>query len=112
MSKKHDMGWKLEFVISFIILVLTALWIVFFQAGKANADYTGPHPEAEAEQVVKRKGMALWRFLDGPVRCYWLITDVRMLGVQTTLSCVVPEQEKQDESEPTEGRRVPPRIQD
>ncbi len=79
--------WPIQLLLAAAFLVLAFAW-----ASRAEAGYDGTfHLEPTAERIVKRDGLVLWRILDGPVRCYLLITEARMIGVQSTMSCVIPE---------------------
>jgi len=105
-ARRPPAGWKLELFMSLVFLALTAMWIVVF-AQDAQADtYQGSyHPAAESEVVIRKKGMVLHRIIDGPVRCYIVVTEARMIGFQSSISCVIPDKEKRNESpEPKAGR--------
>jgi len=96
MKRQPVLGWKLELGLATLFFVLAAVW-----ASRAKADYEGTyHPAPKAEQIVKREGLVMYRLIDGPVRCYWIVKEVRMIGAQVTLSCVIPDKENEDEQQP------------
>jgi hypothetical protein len=94
------MGWKFELGAAIVFILLTMLWVA-----RAEAGYEGTyHPERSAEQIVKREGMVIWRIFDGPVRCYIVLTEPRMIGVQSSVSCVIPESPRDAEETPEEEK--------
>ena len=92
MNKTFDL---IEIAIAMVIIGLAGCIIAGqARAGKYQGDF---HIAPHAEKVIKQEGMVLWRIIDGPVRCYVVITDARMIGMQSSLSCVIPEKKVKDE---------------
>jgi len=98
MKQPPVMGWKLEIALATVFLVLAAIWASRSEAGEYQGTY---HRVPKAEQIIKREGLVMYRLIDGPVRCYWIVKEVRMIGAQVTLSCVIPDKENEnDEQQP------------
>lgn len=107
MSRQNEpMGWRTEMIITIVIMFMTATWIVFFGKEARSADYRGWfHLEEAAPKIVKGEGMVIRRLIDGPVQCYIVITEARMIGFQSSISCVAADKEKKDVTpQPETGR--------
>lgn len=92
---KDWIDWKVETIITFVIIALTAVWIVVFGKDAQAGGYLGTyHLAPTAEDIVKDDGLVVKRVLDGQVRCYIVITEARMIGFQSSISCVIPEKEE------------------
>lgn len=110
MAKKADMGWRAETAFTLAFILLTILMILF--SAEEAYGYETWHAEKLAPPIVKAEGLVVHKLIDGPIVCYIVITEARMIGFQQSLSCVLRSKEKEHEPEQDEGGRVPHRVWD